>query len=124
MDENHLKAPMITEHFGISEQTIHNWRSMGVPPRRQEHARRLILEWNNRKTGSPLGARLILNPTEDEFRLWNQAALESGQLIEDWAIQGLTNLAEDLHIKAPTYPIELVTENSPTYSTGTSGNQS
>lgn len=79
--------------MGVNIKTVYNWRTLGVPPRKESHLRQVMAEWDAR-AGSALGA-LLLRPTPEEFRAWNQAALEEGKLIEDWAIEGLNRLAEE-----------------------------
>lgn len=93
MDARKLSAAQVAERLGVQAQTIRNWRACGVPARKEDHLRQVMAEWDARP-GAALGA-LLLRPTPEEFRAWNQAALEEGKLIEDWAIEGLNRLAEE-----------------------------
>jgi hypothetical protein len=73
---------------------------------------------------SALGPRLVISPTEEQFRTWNRAALEEGQLIEDWAMGSLDKAAED-HFESGSHlkTLDKVAEDVTPYRTnGTSGN--
>jgi len=92
MDGKNLKAPAVASHFGVKEQTIHHWRSRGVPDGRLDYVRRLMSEWSSI---NPFGPRIVLNPSESQFRRWNKASLAVNQTVEDWAINGLDQLAAE-----------------------------
>lgn len=105
MDSLNLKASSVTSRFGISAQTVFNWRSNGVPPSRQEFVSRIIAEWTS---GSAFGPRLVVHANEQQFRAWNDAAnnCESGpKRLEDWVKDGLDELAreyfDDPQLKLP-----------------------
>lgn len=93
MADRQVRPEDLAERLGVGVQTIYNWRSAGVPERKIPHLRQVINEWDARSSGQ-LGA-LVVRPTPEEFRAWNRAALDAGQLIEDWVIQGLNELAEE-----------------------------
>lgn len=45
MDDRRLKAANVCKPMQVSEQTIHQWRSYGVPARRAPHVKRFMSEW-------------------------------------------------------------------------------
>lgn len=92
MDSQKLKVTAVASRFGISEQTAFNWRSKGVPVGRQEFVTRTIAEWSS---GSAIGPRLHVQATDAQFRAWNMAAMEAGKLMEDWARDGLDEMAQE-----------------------------
>lgn len=85
MDKTSISYPAAAELFGVSEQTLYNWRStVGVPPRK--------LKWVLDRMASyaqggstTLPDRLTLEVTAEQFDLWNRAALNAGQIVRDWA---------------------------------------
>jgi SOS-response transcriptional repressor LexA len=93
MDSRRLKASDICDALHVSEQTIHQWRSMGVPPRRKPHVMRFMAEWleaNEKPTDGEDGLQtLVLTPTIDEFEQWNEAALEEGLTIKKWVVASI-----------------------------------
>ena len=95
MDTNQVSVEEAASLFGSSEQTIYNWRSTaGVPQKKDEWAKRIMEGYlSNRKNELP--DRLTLEPTRDEFDTWNRAALLSGKIVRDWAIDSLNELAEN-----------------------------
>ena len=110
MDERRLKASDVCEALHVSEQTIHQWRSFGVPPRRIPHVDRYMLEWVDPANVQPPGItdealaafveskqNLVLHPTEDEFDAWNRAALAERKTLKDWAHDGLAEIASIAH---------------------------
>ena len=108
MDERRLKASDVCEALHVSEQTIHQWRSFGVPPRRIPHVDRYMLEWVDPANVQPgitdeaLAAfveskqNLVLHPTEDEFDAWNRAALAEREGERRPALA-----RQDVHVAAP-----------------------
>lgn len=92
MDEKNLRAHQVNQRFGVSEQTIAHWRSKGVPETRIPHVNYVISCWSN-WTAPELGSRLLISPTAEQFRAWNQAALDEGLLLEQWAIESSDRLA-------------------------------
>jgi hypothetical protein len=83
------------KRFGISKQTLYNWRSSGVPEGKQAHVNYVISCWSN-PTAAEIGSALLLKPTAAQFREWNLAALEHRQLLEEWAIDGLDKYAGEM----------------------------
>ena len=103
MDSKELRAKDVAKRFGVSVQTIAHWRSKGVPERKQPHVNYVIACWSN-PTAAELGSTLLLKPSASQFRAWNQAALDEGQLLEEWAIAGLDQYAGELGIE-PTLKV-------------------
>ncbi len=105
MDERRLKASGVCEALHVSEQTIHQWRSFGVPPRRIPHVERYMAEWIDPASVVPpitdeaisafveAKQNLVLHPTEEEFDAWNRAALAERKTLKAWAHDGLGELA-------------------------------
>lgn len=98
MNSLKLKAPAVAARFGITDQTARHWRSKGVPDSRQDFVSRTISEWADAAT---IGPRLQVQATDAQFRAWNQAALDEGKLMEDWARDGLDELAKEFFSSAP-----------------------
>jgi hypothetical protein len=97
MDEHGLTARTVAHELNAEEQTIRNWRSQGVPKRRQPHVELFMKEWDSRQGNAPapLGQNLVLRPSEDQWTAWEEAALAAGEKVTDWAINGLNQLAAE-----------------------------
>lgn len=80
--------------LGVSHQTVAHWRSQGVPARRLAQVGYWMAQ---RDRGGEVGARrtLVIDATREQFTTWNQAASAEGRLIEDWAREGLDDLARE-----------------------------
>lgn len=79
--------------FGTSEQTIYKWRSVrGVPPSKSEWVRKVMAEHDSNEIQS-LPNRIILEPTREQWREWGKAALGSGMLLDEWAVEALDKAA-------------------------------
>lgn len=107
MDANNVSKKEACKRFGISMQTLYNWRSVQVPDSKQAHVNYVIACWE-KPTAASLGQTLLLTPTPEQFRHWNHVANKIGLLIEDWAITGLDKYAEE--IEARKKPLTLVAE--------------
>lgn len=106
MDERRLKAEDVAGHFHASIQTIHNWRSSGVPERRVPHVEKFMAEWIDpvsQKAADPnadalrLG-QLVIRVTGEQFNRWNHAANAAPGgpfLMEDWATRALEEAARE-----------------------------
>lgn len=127
MDSRGLKTKDVAAELHVDEATIRNWRSQGVPPRREPHVRKYMMEWKPRSSDASEESReselaalrqnLVIYPTKDQFNAWNRAAMREGKLICDWAAEGLDALAAEeeaangphsahMHIKpVPTEPV-------------------
>jgi len=92
MDSRHLKASDVAPRFGVSEQTIHNWRSAGVPARTLPNVQRIMNEWPT--AAAAFGACLPIHARNAQLRAWNQAALDQGMLMEDWITAQIDKAAE------------------------------
>lgn len=53
MDERRLKAADVCEALHVSEQTVHQWRTYGVPERRRPHVERYMAEWTDPASTPP-----------------------------------------------------------------------
>lgn len=81
--------------FGVSEQTLYNWRSTtGVPDRRLEWVLAKMAEYVP-ESASPQTERVSLEITREQFTAWNRAALLEGKIIYDWAADVLDEAAAD-----------------------------
>ena len=88
-------------HFGVSEQTLYNWRStVGVPPSRVEWVRTRMAEFEKLESAT-LPDRLTLEATPDQFDDWNRAALAQGKILRQWAADTLDAAATDPPVKKP-----------------------
>ena len=116
MDRNGIKTSDLTGPLQISEQTLRHWRSKGVPERRQSHVNYIMASWAT--PAAPLGQTLILHPTTDQFKKWNVAAISGPQpkTIEQWAIEGLDQLAAEAEDEAQH--LSLVAEDATSYGNG------
>jgi len=78
----------VCEKLGVNKRTISNWKSLGIPVRKVDAVKELL-------SGSMAMNVMILKPTYEQFKKWNQAALDAGQLVEDWAFSGLEEVANE-----------------------------
>lgn len=96
MDEAGIDLAGAAAHFGVSAQTIYNWRSTsGIPTSRTEWVKLRMREYIASQGITELPNRIILEPTRDQFRAWGKAALSAGQLIDDWAAASLDEAAAE-----------------------------
>jgi hypothetical protein len=93
-DNHRVTRDQIADATGNSKQTISNWRSNGIPKGKQLGCQSLIDQHHQQTHAPQTGNSLNFMPTHAQFKRWNQAALEKGQLIEDWAFEGLEQLAD------------------------------
>lgn len=99
MDENRLAAADLAGPLGVSIQTIHNWRSAGVPTRRQPYVRDTMARWHV-IASRPMNSFLI-TAGEKQFEQWSEAALAAGKTLVKWATDGLDEMAAK-HFKGQT----------------------
>jgi hypothetical protein len=92
LDERNISPEDAAEMFGKSVGTIRNWRSAGVPDLVRPWIEQRMAELN--PTPATLD-RLILEVTNEQFAAWNDAALEHGIRLKDWAVQTLDEAASD-----------------------------
>lgn len=115
MDRRGIKIETLADHLNVERQTVANWRSKGVPERRVDHLSRVMATWDEPKPESPTvpAQTLVIYPTREQFRRWNTAAMEKSMLLEDWAVNGLDDLAKEweaTRVKADSKPLALVAE--------------
>ena len=81
--------------FGVSEQTLYNWRSTtGVPDRKLEWVLGKMSEYTQ-SAPAHQNERVSLEITRDQFTAWNRAALLEGKIIYDWAADVLDEAAAE-----------------------------
>lgn len=119
MDERRLKAEDVAGHFHASIQTIHNWRSSGVPDRRRPHVEQFMADWIDpvsQKAADPnadaqrLG-QLVIRVTGEQFNRWNHAANTTPGgpfLMEDWAIRALEEAAREYEVAGKVAELESI----------------
>lgn len=91
MDDNKLSASELAGPLGVSVQTIHNWRSAGVPPRRQPYVKDTMARWHV-IASRPMNS-ILVTAGEKQFEQWSEAALACGKTLIRWATDGLDELA-------------------------------
>ena len=98
MDTNHLTAAQVAEALHMEVQTVRNWRATGISVRSQRRVAEWMAAYDLAKYGdlaAALQARpIVLEATREELRYWSEAALAAGRVLEDWAKDGLNELAE------------------------------
>ncbi len=98
MDDHRLKALEVAGRLRVSEQTVHNWRSSGIPPRRRlevEEFMRNFQAQSDAKVAELRAQTLVIETSREEFRRWNKVALAEGKIIEDWVKDGLNQMAQE-----------------------------
>ena len=94
-----MRAAEVADALFVTEQSVRNWRSAGIPRRRQPQIADWMAEIDAAAQGSPidyLRARpLIVEAGLEEFRTWESAALRNGKTLTEWARSGLTEMARD-----------------------------
>jgi DNA-binding transcriptional regulator YiaG len=91
MDDNKLSAAELAGPLGVSVQTIHNWRSAGVPPRRKPFIKDTMARWHV-ISGRPMNS-IVVVADQKQFEQWSEAALASGKTLVSWATEGLDEMA-------------------------------
>jgi hypothetical protein len=100
--DRHLSRKEVAEALGNSPKTISSWRSIGIPSGKVYACRHLI-EAHRQQTSKPSNV-LVMHPSYEQFQRWNRAALDAGQTIEDWAFEGLEDLAARHFANKPAGP--------------------
>jgi len=99
MDERRLKASDMARAFHVAEQTIHHWRSSGIPARRQAQVAEWIAERERGEFGDSIDSlrprAFVLEGTREEFDAWQRAALSEGKIFDEWVHDGLIRLARE-----------------------------
>jgi hypothetical protein len=90
--DQHPQADLntVAEKTGNDRNTISGWRSRGIPKGKRYACQAMMLEFSSPR--APQNA-ILMRPSYEPFQRWNRAALDSGQTIEDWAFEGLEELA-------------------------------
>lgn len=93
-DANNIGREHIAKATGNSKQTVSNWKSVGIPK-----AKRLECQDMMNSSKQPeleeMRNRIVFELERGQFTRWNQAALDAGKTIEDWAFEGLEQMAID-----------------------------
>ena len=102
MNSKKLKSEAVCVRFGASLQTIRHWRSKGVPKSRQEFVLNTIAGWDTGSTGGPT---LYIYASKQQFRAWSEAARDEKKILEDWAMEGLDEMAKEYFSKKGPRPL-------------------
>lgn len=120
MDETGISMAAAAELFGVSEQTLYNWRStVGVPDRKLEWVRAQMEAYGRKAERAAETDRVVLEITDEQFAAWNDAALAAGLRLKEWAITSLDEVAAtDPTLSGPAPdPVALVRETETPYRT-------
>lgn len=112
MDDRGLTPENIAAEIKKEAGTLKQWRSRGVPTRDsvRAHVTSFMADYDSKKI-EELKTLDVLNLEipADKFDRWNQAALDQGLIIREWAIQGLDRLAKK------EFAPRIVAEDTPVY---------
>lgn len=97
-----------------SSGTVANWRSIGIP-KNSIPACKMVMHEDQVSQIKQARSNLVMQPTREQFNRWNQAALNRGQILEEWAFSVLEEAAETDLKESQT----LVAEGSPNYNATT-----
>lgn len=96
MDDVGIDLSAAASLFGVSEQTIYNWRSTrGVADSKADWVESRMRDYLGSREITSLPDRVTLEITSDQFDNWNQAALAEGKTLRQWAIDSLESIAAD-----------------------------
>jgi transposase len=96
MDEAGMNLASAAAHFGVSEQTIYNWRSTrGVADSKVNWVVSRMREFLASKGEKELPDRLTLEVSREQFDGWSHAALADGKILRDWALHTLDEAAAE-----------------------------
>jgi hypothetical protein len=95
-DAHQISREDIAQETGNSKQTISKWRSIGIP-KGKEFGLRSFMERHLRTDTEEIRHRMLLEPTHAQFNRWNRAALAANKTIEDWAFEGLEEMATEYY---------------------------
>ena len=96
MDEAGMSLVEAAAHFGVSEQTVYNWRSTrGVAESKVEWVLSRMREYLSSKSTVELPDRITLEPSKEKFDEWNRAALFAGKILREWAVDVLDEAAAE-----------------------------
>lgn len=99
MDSRNLSAADVADALNVSPATVTTWRSRGIPLRKQDFVQRFMDQTDAAQIVERLAEvpkSIILLPVDQStFNKWNRAANRCGKIMEDWAIDGLDELARE-----------------------------
>lgn len=99
MDRHRMKASDVADALFVTEQAVRNWRSAGVPPRRQAQLSDWMTSVDAAHASDPIDylrtRPLVVDATFVEWTMWENAAFASGKKLTTWAREGLNKLAID-----------------------------
>ena len=94
--ENAISKEDIADALNKGSQTISNWKSAGIP-KGQKFACQAFMDQHERdKKMEKVKNSLVFTPSHTQFLRWNKAALQEGKTIEEWAFDGLEQIADEL----------------------------
>lgn len=93
----------IAAETGNSKQTVSKWRSIGIP-KGKEFGLRSFMQRQLRSDVESIRAKMVLHPTHEQFTRWNKAALHARKTIEDWAFEGLEEMADEYYTTVAAEP--------------------
>ena len=92
-----MKAADVVGALFVSEQSVRNWRSAGVPPRRRPQLADWMAEVDAARQETAVDLLrirpLVVEADPAEFHAWENAALQEGKTLTEWARRGLTKMA-------------------------------
>lgn len=95
-DAHQVSRDDIAQETGNSKQTISKWRSIGIP-KGKEFGLRSFMQRQLRSDTEDIRHKMVLYPSHTQFNRWNRASLAAGKTIEDWAFDGLEEMAADYY---------------------------
>ena len=95
-DAHQVSREDIANETGNSKQTISNWKSNGIP-KGKEFGLRSFMDRQLRSDTEQIRHSMVLHPSHAQFNRWNKAALAAHKTIEDWAFDGLEEMAADYY---------------------------
>ena len=97
MANSSLSPKDIAEKTGNRSGTVANWRSEGIPKGKRFACEALMNEHLSKKVAEMQEGNAVipLKISSEQFRAWSLAAIrgETPQIVEDWAIAALDELA-------------------------------
>jgi hypothetical protein len=113
MEEVGISLSEAASLFGVSEQTLYNWRStVGVPDRKLEWVRARMAAHVQKQAARSVLDRLVIEVTDDQLRAYLDAASHEGLYVKDWARQVLDEAAHADHTgsNAASHPLSSLPE--------------
>lgn len=117
MDERRMRASDVADALFVTEQAVRNWRSAGVPARRQAQLADWMASQDAVDQGDPIdilrSRPLVVEPTPEEWHAWEDAAFAARKKLTDWARDGLNELAKARGYDTPLNPVSSLRLNEP-----------